>query len=89
MCVCRNEDIEEGYVLKHDDMGLRLTAMQYCKSSESGVKLQFRDNKETDCKFVMAESLPDQGDHVVIVSCSEKLSNVNTVYSNATHIHIE
>lgn len=61
----RNEDVEEGYVLNHDGMGLRLTAMQYWKCSESGVKLQFRDIKETDCKFVMAESLPEQGSNQV------------------------
>lgn len=73
--VCRNEDVEEGYVLNHDGVGLRLTAMQYWKCSESGVKLHFGDKKETDCKFVMAESLPEQGDlsHVLSDVCLKML----------------
>ncbi|KAA0724816.1 4-hydroxyphenylpyruvate dioxygenase-like protein [Triplophysa tibetana] len=60
----RNEDVEEGYVLNHNGVGLRLTAMEYWKCSESGVELH-RDQKETDCKFVMAESLPEQGSNQV------------------------
>nr|XP_055033124.1 4-hydroxyphenylpyruvate dioxygenase-like protein [Misgurnus anguillicaudatus] len=57
----RNEDVDEGYILNQDGIGLRLTAMDYWKCSESGVKVHFKDQKETDCKFVMAESLPEQG----------------------------
>ncbi|XP_073773802.1 4-hydroxyphenylpyruvate dioxygenase-like protein isoform X1 [Danio rerio] len=57
----RNEDVDEGYVLNHDGIGLRLTAMEYWKCSESGIKLPFKDEKEPDCKFVIAESLPEQG----------------------------
>ncbi|XP_051771711.1 4-hydroxyphenylpyruvate dioxygenase-like protein [Ctenopharyngodon idella] len=57
----RNEDVEEGYVLNHDGIGLRLTAMEYWKCSESGITLPFKDEKEPDCKFVIAESLPEQG----------------------------
>ncbi|XP_051529577.1 4-hydroxyphenylpyruvate dioxygenase-like protein [Myxocyprinus asiaticus] len=57
----RNEDVEEGYVLKHEGIGLRLTAMKYWKCSESGIKLPFTDTTESDCKFVIAESLPEQG----------------------------
>ncbi|KAG7492638.1 hypothetical protein MATL_G00016840 [Megalops atlanticus] len=57
----RNEDVNEGFVLDEEGIGLRLTAMEYWKCSESGVKLPFEDKKEPDCKFVIAESLPDQG----------------------------
>ncbi|KAL0178831.1 hypothetical protein M9458_024273, partial [Cirrhinus mrigala] len=55
-----NEDVDEGYVLNHDGIGLRLTAMEYWKCSESGISLPFKDEKEPDCKFVIAESLPEQ-----------------------------
>ncbi|XP_042624083.1 4-hydroxyphenylpyruvate dioxygenase-like protein [Cyprinus carpio] len=57
----RNEDVDEGYVLNHNGIGLRLTAMEYWKCSESGITLPFKDEKEPDCKFVIAESLPEQG----------------------------
>lgn len=53
--------MEEGYVLNYDGIGLRLTAMEYWKCSESGITLPFKDKKEPDCKFVIAESLPEQG----------------------------
>ncbi|CAB1344009.1 unnamed protein product, partial [Coregonus sp. 'balchen'] len=57
----RNEDVDEGYVLNQEGIGLRLTAMEYWKCSETGIKLPFTDKKEPDCKFVIAESLPEQG----------------------------
>uniref|UniRef100_A0A673LJA8 4-hydroxyphenylpyruvate dioxygenase n=1 Tax=Sinocyclocheilus rhinocerous TaxID=307959 RepID=A0A673LJA8_9TELE len=57
----RNEDVDEGYVLNHNGIGLRLTAMEYWKCSESGITLPFKDEQEPDCKFVIAESLPQQG----------------------------
>ncbi|KAM4624260.1 4-hydroxyphenylpyruvate dioxygenase-like protein [Polymixia lowei] len=56
-----NEDIDEGYVLNQDGIGLRLTAMEYWKCSKAGITLPFMDEKEPDCKFVIAESLPEQG----------------------------
>lgn len=59
--MCSNEDAEEGYVLDQDGIGLRLTAMEYWKCSETGIKLPFKGGKEPDCKFVIAESLPEQG----------------------------
>ncbi|MCJ8738840.1 hypothetical protein PDJAM_G00040490 [Pangasius djambal] len=59
--ISRNEDAEEGYMLDEDGIGLRLTAMEYWKCSETGIKLPFKDRKEPDCKFVIAESLPEQG----------------------------
>lgn len=55
-----NEDAEEGYVLDQDGIGLRLAAMEYWKCSETGIGLPFKDGKEPDCKFVIAESLPEQ-----------------------------
>ncbi|XP_051968822.1 4-hydroxyphenylpyruvate dioxygenase-like protein [Xyrauchen texanus] len=61
----RNEDVEEGFVLEHEDIGLRLTAMDYWNCSESGIKLPFRDATESDCKFVIAESLAQQGSNQV------------------------
>lgn len=63
MCVLLRsyEDAEEGYVLDQEGIGLRLTAMEYWKCSETGIKLPFKDRKEPDCKFVIAESLPEQG----------------------------
>ncbi|MBN3298981.1 HPDL protein, partial [Amia calva] len=60
-----NEDPEEGFVVDQEGIGLRLTAMQYWKCSEVGMVLPFSDTKETDCKFVVAESLPDQGTNQV------------------------
>ncbi|XP_062858815.1 4-hydroxyphenylpyruvate dioxygenase-like protein [Trichomycterus rosablanca] len=59
--ISRDEDADQGYVLDQDGIGLRLTAMEYWKCSETGIKLPFKDEKEPDCKFVIAESLPEQG----------------------------
>uniref|UniRef100_A0A4W4E7U8 4-hydroxyphenylpyruvate dioxygenase n=1 Tax=Electrophorus electricus TaxID=8005 RepID=A0A4W4E7U8_ELEEL len=56
-----NEDVEEGFVMNQDGIGLRLTAMEYWKCSETGIKLAFKDKNEPHCKFVIAESLPEQG----------------------------
>ncbi|KAJ8404806.1 hypothetical protein AAFF_G00331930 [Aldrovandia affinis] len=56
----RDENLNEGYVLDQDGIGLRLTAMEYWKCSELGLKNTSKD-KELDCKFVIAESLPEQG----------------------------
>ncbi|XP_067285527.1 4-hydroxyphenylpyruvate dioxygenase-like protein [Pseudorasbora parva] len=61
----RNEDVEEGYVLDQEGIGLRLTAMEFWKCNESGIELPFKDKKEPDCKFVIAESLPEQGSNQV------------------------
>ncbi|XP_062382232.1 4-hydroxyphenylpyruvate dioxygenase-like protein [Sardina pilchardus] len=60
-----NEDMNEGYVLDQDGIGLRLTAMEYWKCSEIGMKLPSNDKEEPDCKFVIAESLPEQGKNQV------------------------
>ncbi|GAA6075265.1 4-hydroxyphenylpyruvate dioxygenase-like protein [Tachysurus ichikawai] len=58
--ISSNEDAEEGYVLDQDGIGLRLTAMEYWKCSEAEIQFPFKDRKEPDCKFVIAESLPEQ-----------------------------
>ncbi|MBN3282500.1 HPDL protein, partial [Polyodon spathula] len=57
----RDEDVDEGYVITGDSIGLRLTAMQFWKCSEVGLKLPSHSKKQQDCKFVVAESLPQQG----------------------------
>ncbi|XP_073345382.1 4-hydroxyphenylpyruvate dioxygenase-like protein [Pagrus major] len=56
-----NEDVDEGFVINQEGIGLRLTAMEYWKCSKAGIALPFVDKKEPDCKFVIAESLPEQG----------------------------
>lgn len=35
--------------------------MEYWKCSKTGIALPMVDKKEPDCKFVIAESLPEQG----------------------------
>ncbi|KAF3853743.1 hypothetical protein F7725_014431 [Dissostichus mawsoni] len=60
-----DEDVDEGFVVNHKDVGLRLTAMEYWKCSEAGITLPSVDKKEPDCKFVIAESLPGQGKNQV------------------------
>lgn len=56
-----NEDVDEGFVIDQEGIGLRLTAMEYWKCSEVGLTLPFAKKKDPDCKFVIAESLPEQG----------------------------
>ncbi|XP_023269145.1 4-hydroxyphenylpyruvate dioxygenase-like protein [Seriola lalandi dorsalis] len=55
------EDLDEGFVINQEGIGLRLTAMEYWKCSKAGIVLPSVDKKEPDCKFVIAESLPEQG----------------------------
>ncbi|KAK2820533.1 hypothetical protein Q5P01_023492 [Channa striata] len=57
----RNEDVDEGFVIDQDGIGLRLTAMEYWKCSKAGIILPSVNKTEPDCKFVIAESLPEQG----------------------------
>ncbi|XP_049420100.1 4-hydroxyphenylpyruvate dioxygenase-like protein [Epinephelus fuscoguttatus] len=56
-----DEDVDEGFVINQEGIGLRLTAMEYWKCSKAGILLPSVDKKEPDCKFVIAESLPEQG----------------------------
>lgn len=53
--------MDEGFVVNQEGIGLRLTAMEYWKCSKAGITLPSVDKKEPDCKFVIAESLPEQG----------------------------
>uniref|UniRef100_A0A8C3FCJ7 4-hydroxyphenylpyruvate dioxygenase n=1 Tax=Chrysemys picta bellii TaxID=8478 RepID=A0A8C3FCJ7_CHRPI len=55
--VNRQEDAAEGYQIRGHGVGLRLTAMRYGKGSEPGLA--------NDCKFVLAESLPEPGKNQV------------------------
>lgn len=66
MLLSSDEDVDEGFVVNHKDVGLRLTAMEYWKCSEAGITLPSVDKKEPDCKFVIAESLPGQGNNIII-----------------------
>ncbi|XP_059803711.1 4-hydroxyphenylpyruvate dioxygenase-like protein isoform X2 [Hypanus sabinus] len=61
----RNESVDNGYVIQGNDIGLRLTAMEYWKCSEVGMSISSNEEKKTDCKFVIAESLPYQGKNQV------------------------
>ncbi|XP_064629910.1 4-hydroxyphenylpyruvate dioxygenase-like protein [Lineus longissimus] len=54
----RDEDEEEGFVLKGNNIGLRLRAMNYRSCHDQG-------DQSTGLKFVMAESLPHQGPNQV------------------------
>ncbi|XP_068610399.1 4-hydroxyphenylpyruvate dioxygenase-like protein [Brachionichthys hirsutus] len=59
------EDLEEGFVLNQEGVSLRLHAMEYWKCSKAGMALPFADQKEPDCKFVISESLPQQGSNQI------------------------
>lgn len=61
-----NEDVDEGFVINQEGIGLRLTAMEYWKCSKVGITLPFAKKKEPDCKFVIAESLPEQGTRGIV-----------------------
>uniref|UniRef100_H3DQ24 4-hydroxyphenylpyruvate dioxygenase n=1 Tax=Tetraodon nigroviridis TaxID=99883 RepID=H3DQ24_TETNG len=54
------EDVDEGFVINQEGIGLRLTAMEYWKCSKAGITLPLLNKKEPDCKFVIAESLPEE-----------------------------
>ncbi|KAG6928297.1 4-hydroxyphenylpyruvate dioxygenase like [Chelydra serpentina] len=55
--VNRQEDAAEGYRIHGRGVGLRLAAMRYGKGGETGL--------DDDCKFVLAESLPEPGKNQV------------------------
>ncbi|XP_077482358.1 4-hydroxyphenylpyruvate dioxygenase-like protein [Stigmatopora argus] len=61
----RNDDPDSGLVINQQGMGLRLAAMEYWKCGESGFSLTGTSQKEPGCKFVLAESLPEQGSNQV------------------------
>ncbi|XP_027145603.1 4-hydroxyphenylpyruvate dioxygenase-like protein [Larimichthys crocea] len=60
-----NEDVDEGFVIDQEGIGLRLFAMEYWKCSKVGITLPSLDKKEPDCKFVIGESLPERGSNQV------------------------
>lgn len=70
MLLFSDEDVDEGFVINQEGIGLRLTAMEYWKCSKAGIALPSLNQKEPDCKFVIAESLPEQG----TATCSHLLS---------------
>uniref|UniRef100_A0A8C8SP37 4-hydroxyphenylpyruvate dioxygenase n=1 Tax=Pelusios castaneus TaxID=367368 RepID=A0A8C8SP37_9SAUR len=55
--VNRQEDVAEGYRISGGGVGLRLTALWNGKHHQTG--------PSADCKFVLAESLPEQGKNQV------------------------
>ncbi|XP_054622862.1 4-hydroxyphenylpyruvate dioxygenase-like protein [Dunckerocampus dactyliophorus] len=57
----RNDNVDDGFVINQSGKGLRLAAMEYLKSSETGLALPCKDKHEPDCKFVVVESLPGEG----------------------------
>lgn len=71
-----NEDVDEGFVINQEGIGLRLTAMEYWKCSKAGISLPFVDKKEPDCKFVIAESLPEQGNDHNLICLNIKVNSI-------------
>jgi hypothetical protein len=59
MCNCRDESDEEGFVIKGEDIGMRLKAFEYWKCAETGLATE--EKAQGSVKFVIAEALPNQG----------------------------
>ncbi|XP_025094598.1 4-hydroxyphenylpyruvate dioxygenase-like protein isoform X2 [Pomacea canaliculata] len=55
----RIEDKDEGFVIKGEDIGMRLMAFEYWKCAETG--LAMKEKGIGSVKFVIAEALPKQG----------------------------
>ena len=53
------EDLDEGFLVQGQDVGMRLTAMEYWKCAETGLALQ--PKSDSSIKIVIAEPLPGQG----------------------------
>ncbi|XP_070540735.1 4-hydroxyphenylpyruvate dioxygenase-like protein [Ptychodera flava] len=65
--VNRSEDVDEGFLVQGEDMGMRLKAMEYWKCAETHLYSP-RKNQASDLpdvKFVIAEPLPGQGPNQV------------------------
>ncbi|KAL4231353.1 hypothetical protein ACF0H5_008932 [Mactra antiquata] len=58
----RDEDVQNGFVIDTEDIGLRLKAFEYWKCAESGIST---GNHPESIKFVVAEALPNQGPNQV------------------------
>lgn len=80
LLLCSNEDVDEGFVINQEGIGLRLTAMEYWKCSKAGITLPSLNKKEPDCKFVIAESLPEQGTRI----CSHLLCVKSATFDSIT-----
>ncbi|XP_049615309.1 4-hydroxyphenylpyruvate dioxygenase-like protein [Syngnathus scovelli] len=61
----RNDETDGGFVIHQKGIGLRLAAMTYWNCDESGLSLPGAQQDQPDCKFVIAESLPEQGSNHV------------------------
>ncbi|KAK7135173.1 hypothetical protein R3I93_018322 [Phoxinus phoxinus] len=61
----RDEDEEQGFVLHHEGIGLRLTAMAFRSRRAVGITRPCGEEDEPDCKLVFSESLPQQGSNQV------------------------
>jgi len=57
----RDEDIDQGFVIESEDIGLRLKAFEYWKCAETGLS---SGNRPDSIKFVVAEALPNQGTYM-------------------------
>ncbi|GCB73752.1 4-hydroxyphenylpyruvate dioxygenase-like protein [Scyliorhinus torazame] len=55
----RSDDLDDGYVIKGNNQGMRLSAMEYWKCSEVGMSMPAIEEKKVNCKLVLAESLPN------------------------------
>ncbi|KAL8601249.1 hypothetical protein ACOMHN_003193 [Nucella lapillus] len=55
----REDDEDEGFVISSKDMGMRLKAFEYWKCAETGLATE--EKAKGSVKFVLAETLPDQG----------------------------
>ncbi|XP_033113412.1 4-hydroxyphenylpyruvate dioxygenase-like protein [Anneissia japonica] len=55
-----NEDDEEGFVVRGDDVGMRLKAMEYWRCNETGFVAADQD-RDLPINFVVAEALPGHG----------------------------
>ncbi|XP_077992679.1 4-hydroxyphenylpyruvate dioxygenase-like protein [Glandiceps talaboti] len=66
--VNRTEDVDDGFLVQGEDMGMRLKAMEYWKCAEThlcSVETQDNSNDLANVKFVIAEPLPGQGPNQV------------------------
>ncbi|XP_078079532.1 4-hydroxyphenylpyruvate dioxygenase-like protein [Mustelus asterias] len=57
----RSEDLDDGYIIEGNNQGMRLAAMEYWKCSEVAMSMPTSEDKKVNCKFVLAESLPNLG----------------------------
>ena len=73
--IFRDENEDTGFVIDTDEVGLRLKAFEYWKCSETG--LTSDTAVPNTIKFVLAESLPGQGN---IMEYKSKQYFIETFY---------